>query len=693
MKFKLTVLLTVLLCCLLGMVGSVFAQDPPHVTIRDIQFTDPNVDPTSPLLGEVVKVTALVMNEPNELWIGARYGVFLLHVDNVDGVWIPRLDAWDGFFAIQGDSTEIQTGFGELKPGMVCNFTGRIDEFGGFTEIEVFGSGYNPDPIIPVEILAVDVPLPEPRLLTGADINAQPQAEQWEGMYARIDRATVINNNANNNWATFNDASNASPPPAIGEYSLWFYNNLPAPGNGSYAWPAAGSVLRIDGFIREEGTGWTINPLDTTDIPVIEDPPPVITNAARSSSAPTASEGVIVSATITDNGAVASATLHYSVDESAFQQATMTTSGGDSYNAIIPSQSDGAFVRYFISADDDLGGTGILPGDTSRAAGTIFWYDVRDNGLSIADVQNTHGYAIDASGYTNMVVTIRGNFTVMTDSNHFVGDAYVQEAADKWSGIWLNDLSDIGESATFGDEITRVTGTVQEVRNTTRIDLITALEKSTNVTTPYDPILLTTGDLNNTGPDNEAYEGVLIRVENAEVINPFADAPSNFGEFTIDDGTGELRVDDQATAFRGNLDSMFVAGDKYNFVAFGFTSFGNYKIIPRDSITDVQKVVGIEDDGTTIPEEFSLEQNYPNPFNPTTNIIYNLPQSGEYSLKIYNLLGQEVYTLVNGQLNAGRHQITWNGVDNFGTKVGSGIYFYRLSGENVALAKKMILMK
>ena len=107
----------------------------------------------------------------------------------------------------------------------------------------------------------------------------------------------------------------------------------------------------------------------------------------------------------------------------------------------------------------------------------------------------------------------------------------------------------------------------------------------------------------------------------------------------------------------------------------------------------MQKVVGIEDDGTTIPEEFSLEQNYPNPFNPTTNIIYNLPQSGEYSLKIYNRLGQEVYTLVNGQLNAGRHQITWNGVDNFGTKVGSGIYFYRLSGENVALAKKMILMK
>ena len=79
------------------MVGSVFAQDPPHVTIRDIQFTDPNVDPTSPLLGEVVKVTALVMNEPNELWIGARYGVFPLHVDNVDGVWIPRLDAWVDF--------------------------------------------------------------------------------------------------------------------------------------------------------------------------------------------------------------------------------------------------------------------------------------------------------------------------------------------------------------------------------------------------------------------------------------------------------------------------------------------------------------------------------------------------------------------------------------------------------------------
>ena len=97
--------------------------------------------------------------------------------------------------------------------------------------------------------------------------------------------------------------------------------------------------------------------------------------------------------------------------------------------------------------------------------------------------------------------------------------------------------------------------------------------------------------------------------------------------------------------------------------------------------------------GDAVPGSFSLSQNYPNPFNPTTSISFNLPTSGHVELTVFNILGQQVATLVNGSLTAGQHEVTWNGADESGDAVGSGIYFYRLTASDVAETKKMILMK
>ena len=86
----------------------------------------------------------------------------------------------------------------------------------------------------------------------------------------------------------------------------------------------------------------------------------------------------------------------------------------------------------------------------------------------------------------------------------------------------------------------------------------------------------------------------------------------------------------------------------------------------------------------------------PNPFNPSTTIPFTLAKSAEVSLKIFNIIGQEVRTLVNGQKQAGQYQLQWDGKDDFGRPVASGIYFYKLSvsgGENLTMTRKMILMK
>ncbi|PIS44203.1 MAG: hypothetical protein COT22_11815 [Ignavibacteria bacterium CG08_land_8_20_14_0_20_37_9] len=89
-----------------------------------------------------------------------------------------------------------------------------------------------------------------------------------------------------------------------------------------------------------------------------------------------------------------------------------------------------------------------------------------------------------------------------------------------------------------------------------------------------------------------------------------------------------------------------------------------------------------------IPTEFALFQNYPNPFNPSTTIKFSLPETGYYSLKIFNTLGEEVAQLINGQLEGGNYRLPFDA-----SKLASGVYIYNLKGNNVNLSMKMTLMK
>ncbi len=103
-------------------------------------------------------------------------------------------------------------------------------------------------------------------------------------------------------------------------------------------------------------------------------------------------------------------------------------------------------------------------------------------------------------------------------------------------------------------------------------------------------------------------------------------------------------------------------------------------------------IVGIGSDGASV-RRFALEQNYPNPFNPTTTIRYQVPSDGRVVLKVYNVFGQEVRTLVNGRQSAGARSVEWNGLDNRGRAVSSGVYFYRLEAADRSLTKKMLMIK
>lgn len=148
---------------------------------------------------------------------------------------------------------------------------------------------------------------------------------------------------------------------------------------------------------------------------------------------------------------------------------------------------------------------------------------------------------------------------------------------------------------------------------------------------------------------------------------------------------------------------VFVSSDNGNsWTSLGMGGFGVSSLMVNPGSSDVYvgtkegKVFSISNSGgvtsaekeTAMPTEFELAQNYPNPFNPSTTIQFALPVAGNYSLKVYNIIGQEVANLIQSELTAGVHKINFDA-----SRLASGVYFYRLSGKNVNISKKMLLIK
>ena len=145
--------------------------------------------------------------------------------------------------------------------------------------------------------------------------------------------------------------------------------------------------------------------------------------------------------------------------------------------------------------------------------------------------------------------------------------------------------------------------------------------------------------------------------------------------------------------------SMVVSSGPYT-INMGSTIDVAFVIAAGDSLADLQNSViasktkysnvltGVENQTTEKPLEFKLDQNYPNPFNPSTTISYQIPSASYVTLKVYDILGKEVATLVNRQENMGEHSVIFNAKN-----LTSGIYFYKLQAGNYIAIKKLVLLK
>ncbi len=442
--------------------------------------------------------------------------------------------------------------------------------------------------------------------------------------------------------------------------------------------------------------------------------PPLITNIRRNIDLVGPNDPVTITATIQDfdqGGAVTEAKVKYRINGSDLNELAMVSGLNNLWSATIPASGlDSALVDFYLWAKDNDGMVSINPTDTVR---NKYFYLVLNRPVTIFDVQYSP-FGSGFSAYNNYRVTISGVVTADTtdlqgDGNQVGRRVYIQDGSGPWRGIWVGGLP--ADVLLRGQNVT-VSGLIRESNSNTLIDSITSIVVNSSNNPLPDFVTVSTADIGtlaNGTLSAEQYEGVLIKYLNVTVTDENADGNpgpggggnSNFGEILVADNSNiNTRVELQ----EGNhpYHNLWVAGldtipgnirvlENSTFEELRgilFYSFGNYKLVPRKTDDFVGYVSDVEGNQFNVVNEYKLEQNYPNPFNPVTTIQYNIPKEGFVQIKIYNILGQEVKTLVNMNQPAGNYKVIFDA-----SSLSSGVYLYQINVNDYQMTRKMILMK
>ncbi len=170
----------------------------------------------------------------------------------------------------------------------------------------------------------------------------------------------------------------------------------------------------------------------------------------------------------------------------------------------------------------------------------------------------------------------------------------------------------------------------------------------------------------------------------------FSFAVSGTNLFVGTSGSGVFLSTNNGTTWTSDsagMSNIYGTSDAYALTVSGSYLFaGNDRGVWRRPLSEM--ITGVKEGHNNLPANFSLKQNYPNPFNPTTIINYSLPRSNMVTIKVFDILGNEVASLVNEEKPAGSYSVNFNG-----NKLSSGVYFYRMKAGSFVETKKLILMK
>jgi hypothetical protein len=327
------------------------------------------------------------------------------------------------------------------------------------------------------------------------------------------------------------------------------------------------------------------------------------------------------------------------------------------------------------------GGIELEPGDAVYVNGWFWGNGVAEGGVAIHfgyappieatinEVQYTED-PIAPSPLTGQRVTVSGIAT--TDEWTYPERYAIQDDSGPWSGLFVRQS---GAGVARGDDVT-VTGTVVETEGLTEIAEISEISVHGSGHPVPLPEVLGPGVID----ASESYEGVLVRAENATVVD--AGDPTNWQ--VASDGT--CRVGRWGAYFY-----MPVLGDRLHITGVVGALAESHKLQPRDD-ADIEAVSSAVD-SLGLPAIVSLSQNRPNPFHRSTAIAFALPAAGDVELRVFNVNGQLVRTLIDGKQAAGYWRVNWDGRDNGGRQLPSGVYFCSLKAGGKAFSRQMSLLK
>ncbi len=676
---------------------NLIAQTYPEISIRDIQYQNPDSlltigDRPSPFTGDTVTITGIVMNPTftngSATLVSGAPAVHLMDTSDTE---------YGGILVRFPNPSS--AAFNALDSGTVAKFTGIVSEFNVTTQFNLIE--FDGSTILDFK------PKRTPVLLTLDSLNilGSPEgnilAEKWEGVYVEVRDVTVGSNSIGSGAFSVFDLN--STEVNVGNESAYIRNATP---------PQPGTRLEyVRGYIQNRINfgGLTnmmiIMPVDSTDFKVAQFPP-LITNIVRNPILVAPGQDVTVTAKIKDvDGTVADAKLYWRKNSLSNVEVAMTTVNDSTYQAIIPSQTDSCVVDYFLTAIDNQGNTSTTPSDTAR---NRYFYLVLDRPLTIQDLQYSP-FGSGFSAYNSYEVTVSGIVTSDTSDIPLGPQVIIQNGTGPWSGIRINGTETL--NLVKGDDVT-VTGTVIEnfsVTNITGINSAASFTVNSTGNPLPAPEALSTADINfkTSGTISaEQWESVLIKYSNVTVTDENADGGAgpnvtgnpNFGEILVADSSlvnTRVELQDGNHQYHNFWEAplefvptrVMVADVMDELVGIMFYSFGNYKLIPRTDADFVNYSVGVEDQLNTV-YDYKLEQNYPNPFNPSTKINYSLQAEGLVTLKVFNILGQEVATLINDFQTAGSHSVNFDA-----SKLSSGIYLYKIDSNGFTQTKKMMLIK
>ncbi len=713
MKYKL------LLISLLAGIGMVFGQSKyPLVSIHDIQYIDSVSTKgftSSPLAGDTVRVQGVIMVRPlvdpdtarqSILWYSARWGTYIQ--DTTTGQF------WGGLNILQNDTSEKYQGtfFDVADTGDYVEMTGVVTPYGQTNELMLL---IDPTPV-EVNYIKKLPRRPAPIQLSVTDfMNNQQEVKEafkYSGMYVELHNLQSANRNTTN--GSFNAYDENGNYIIVYPQSRYYRLDHKLP-YSTYQPPADGTpISSIRGLVSVYNDVFEILPIYPGDI-VIKATPPTISSIKRNPVKVATNVADTIFAKVTDlTATVVNVKLHYKVGDQNRTVVDMTNlnSNPSIYYAVIPGViKDSTLVNFYFTAKDDSGLVGYTPSDTVKGN---YFYQVLNEALTIRDVQYSP-FGSGYSSYNGYYVTLSGVVTADTSDIPGFGSGtplrvYMQDGSGPWTGIMIGTGGMKGVDVLNlkrGDNVT-LTGVIDENYGVTQIDSLTQITVNSRNNALPDVVDLTTGEIDKKGGGDvaaEQWESVLVDYKNVTVTDENADGDpgpisTNHGEIFVNDGSGDARVELQdgnhdyhndwdSTLFNNPNNKYVSAGSKFSEIkGILFYSYSYYKLVPRKNDDFLGFVTGIKKETSLKPVSYSLEQNYPNPFNPSTVISFSIPSGNNVTLKIFNILGQEVSTLVNDYKAPGKYTVNFNAAN-----LSSGIYFYVLRAGGYFQVKKMMLLK